>query len=370
MDGRKGSVEDLEVSPAFWQGKKVFITGHTGFKGSWLSLWLVRLGADVTGYALPAATHPSLYRDAAVARDVRSIEADVRDFEQVRAALSAQRPEVVVHMAAEALVPESYLRPLETYATNVLGTANVLEVLRTNSTVRATVIVTSDKCYRLDAGDRRCREDDALGGHDPYSASKACAEIVSAAYRESFFTASRADATSTLIATARAGNVIGGGDWAAHRLIPDAVAAFRDQRVLALRNPAAIRPWQHVLDPLRGYLLLAQRLFDADARCARAWNFGPPPSHEVSVESLVRDFAQAWGSGARWEAAAVPGPFEAPALRLSSRRANETLGWNVRLPLARALEETAQWYRAYVSGADARALVDAHIDRFEGARTA
>jgi len=368
VDVRKGSVEDLEVSPAFWQGKRVFVTGHTGFKGSWLSLWLLRLGARVSGYAQAASTEPSLFSDAGLVHEIESTQADIRDRERLRASLHAQKPEIVIHMAAQAMVYESYQQPVETYATNVLGTANLLEALRTTAGVRVALIVTSDKCYRLDGGAERHVEEDALGGRDPYSASKACAEIVTAAYRASFFSAASANASGPAVASARAGNVIGGGDWAPHRLVPDAVAAFHQGGTLQLRNPQAIRPWQYVLDPLHGYLLLAQRLFTDASAFARAWNFGPPASHEISVEALIREFAEPWGAQARWQAVNEPGVYEAPALRLDSGRAQRELGWRARVPLAEALDATGSWYRAYFSGESAKSLVEAEIKRFERSR--
>jgi CDP-glucose 4,6-dehydratase len=362
-------MEGLEVSRTFWQGKRVFVTGHTGFKGSWLSRWLVRLGAAVTGYALAPPTKPSLFDAMGSQREIVSVRADVRDALLLREKLSACRPDVVFHMAAQSLVSVGYAHALETYETNVMGTANLLEAVRACPAVRAVVIVTSDKCYELGDPGQRHREDDALGGRDPYSASKAAAEHVVAAYRTSFFAAREAEGSNaSAVATVRAGNVIGGGDFAPRRLVPDAVAAFSSRTTLLLRNPTAIRPWQHVLDPLRGYLLLARGLYDRGAAFATAWNFGPGAAHEIEVVALVRELAQAWGDGVRWEADNSPRAFdEAPALRLNSDRAYAELGWWARLPLNQAIRATADWYRSFLAGANAAELVDAEIDAFEKA---
>jgi CDP-glucose 4,6-dehydratase len=362
-------MEGLEVNRTFWQGKRVFVTGHTGFKGSWLCRWLVRLGASVTGYALAPPTQPNLFDLLGFDREIVSLLADIRDAHLLREKLVACAPDVVLHMAAQSLVYESFLRPVETYETNVTGTANLLEAVRACPAVRAVVVVTSDKCYELQTGVYRHREGDALGGMDPYSASKACAEFVVAGFRSSFFSAPKRDASSAVaVATARAGNVIGGGDFSPHRLVPDAVIAFASHKPLLLRNPAAVRPWQYVLDPLRAYLMLAQRLYDGGQAFASAWNFGPPESHEITVEALVQEFAETWGDGATWEADRSPRAFdEAMALRLNSERAQRELGWSPRMPLVPAIRATAQWYRSHLSGANGSPLVDADIANFEKA---
>jgi len=254
VEFRQGAVENLDVNPRFWQGKKVLVTGHTGFKGGWLALWLQTLGARVTGYALPPPTDPSFFDAALVARGMTSNIGDVRDLAALTAAVRQADPEIIIHMAAQSLVRPSYADPVATYSTNVMGTVNVLEATRKHSGVRAVMIVTSDKCYENTGAQREFRENDRLGGHDPYSSSKACAELVAAAYRDSFFSGRE----SAAIATARAGNVIGGGDWSVDRLIPDAIRAFGAERPIQLRYPHATRPWQHVLEPLAGYLLLAE----------------------------------------------------------------------------------------------------------------
>ncbi len=354
-------MEGLEVNSQFWQSKRVFVTGHTGFKGSWLCSWLTRLGASVTGYALAPPTNPNLFEAANVSDVMTSIHGDIRDQAYLRERLVAAKPEVVFHLAAQSLVFESYESPLETFETNIIGTANVLEALRACPSTRAAVIVTSDKCYDLSAPEARHREGDSLGGQDPYSASKAGAELITAAYRSSFFSKTRAGQSDAAIATARAGNVIGGGDWSAHRLLPDAVRAFTERKTLVLRNPSSVRPWQHVLDPLRGYLMLAQQLYSEGTRFAKAWNFGPPPSHEVTVDAVVGEFAQAWGTDAQFEIETKAHFAEAPALRLNSELAQRELEWHTQIPLLQAVRITAQWYLAYEAGDRAADLVDADI---------
>jgi CDP-glucose 4,6-dehydratase len=361
-------MEGLEVSAAFWRGKRVFVTGHTGFKGTWLCRWLLRLGANVVGYALAPSTSPSLFAETSTARDVTSISADIRDGEQLHSALSTNKPEVVFHLAAQSLVSEAYAHPIETYSTNVMGTVHLLQALRARPETRAAVIVTSDKCYEPSNSGRRHREDDPLGGSDPYSSSKACAEHITAAFRCSFFANSKHDRAVAALATARAGNVIGGGDWSPHRLIPDAVAAFVAGRPLELRNPNAVRPWQHVLDPLRAYLLLAQRLWKNGQDFASAWNFGPPESNELAVEALIQEFAKAWGTAGRWRShISQPSFVETQELRLNSERAQTRLGWCTRIALPQALSATAHWYQAHLSGDSAAALVESDIGQFEAA---
>lgn len=353
------------MNAAFWSGRKVFITGHTGFKGSWLALWLQRLGARVTGYALAPPTDPSLFEQARVATGMTSIVGDIRELDRLRAALVAAEPDVVLHLAAQSLVRLSYDEPVETYATNVLGTVHVLEAIRTVPTVRALVNVTTDKCYENFEWDRAYREDDRLGGRDPYSNSKACAELVTAAYRSSFF-----EHGHVAIASARAGNVIGGGDWAKDRIVPDAMRAFAAGRTLTVRNPASIRPWQHVLEPLAGYLLLAERLVTEGAAFARAWNFAPTDDLVLPVGELVAKLVAAWGPGAAWTSGAeVDAPHEAKLLRLDASLAHAQLGWQPALTIDAALEWIVEWHRAVAGGADARALCEAQLVRYSSPET-
>jgi len=334
-------------------GRSVFLTGHTGFKGSWLALWLERLGADVTGYSLAPPSEPSNFVSSQIGGVLaRSYEADVRNFAALRAALEASRADLVVHLAAQALVRRSYMDARATFEVNVMGTVNILDAVRSLERPCAVIIVTSDKCHDNSAGQPSHMETDPLGGSDPYSASKAAAEIVTAAYRKSFFSAGYA-ATSLAkrgvkVASARAGNVIGGGDWAADRIVPDAVRALASGETIALRNPGSIRAWQHVLEPLSGYLTLAARMLSSDdAALCSGWNFGPSAADEATVEKLAEGLCRAWGNG-EWRSAGASLQFaEERTLRLSSERARTQLGWVPRWTFSEAVERTARWYRAF-----------------------
>jgi CDP-glucose 4,6-dehydratase len=348
--------------PAFWHGKRVLLTGHTGFKGSWLTLWLQRLGARVSGFALPAATTPSLHTLLGKHVSEGHAMGDVRDALALSNAVHRCQPEIVLHLAAQPLVRASYARPLETFATNVMGTAHLLDALRQVDSVRAIVAVTTDKVYRNLEWVYPYREDDALGGHDPYSASKAAAEIVTASYRDAFL-AERGVA----VATARAGNVIGGGDWSDDRLIPDAVRAWQAGQPLVIRRPEAVRPWQHVLEPLAGYLRLAERLW-TDPALAGAYNFGPLTGDAATVGDVVTLAAQAYGRG-QWTCPPdVAGPHEAGWLALEISRARTVLGVAPRWALGETVRRTLQWYRRLAEGADALDLCLADIDDFEVAQ--
>ena len=340
----------------FWRGRRVFLTGHTGFKGSWLSLWLADLGAEVTGFALAPPTRPSLFELARVDGLVRSIEGDIRDLEGLTGALLAARPEVVIHMAAQSLVRASYQEPVATYATNVMGTVNILEAVRQVAETRALLCVTSDKCYENRETDIAYREGDPMGGHDPYSSSKGCAELVTAAYRRSFFIPARTDGRCVGVATARAGNVIGGGDWAKDRLIPDLIRGFSVGARPAIRFPGSIRPWQHVLEPLGGYLLLAQRLWRGDDAAADAWNFGPEEADAREVGWIADRLAQLWGEGAAWVRVGEEQPHEAACLKLDWSKARAVLGWRPAWTLEGSLARIAAWHRRFAAGEDARAL--------------
>ena len=333
-----------------WQGRRVLVTGHTGFKGSWLSLWLAEAGAEVTGFALAPATKPSLFDAARIESCVTHRVGDVRDMAAVQAVFEQARPEVVFHLAAQPLVRLSYQQPLETYATNVMGTAHVLEAARQAGGVKAIVCVTSDKCYENREWAWAYRESDPLGGHDPYSSSKGCAEIVTAAYRSSYFDKSD---PWTGLASVRAGNVIGGGDWAQDRLIPDIVRAASARATLHIRAPHAVRPWQHVLEALHGYMLVAERLLAGERRSADAWNFGPFDDDAQPVSYIVDHMVAALG-GPGWEIAPGDHPHEAGLLRLDSAKARAELGWRPVLGLTEALNWIALWHRAFARGENAR----------------
>ncbi|NHF73031.1 CDP-glucose 4,6-dehydratase [Paracoccus xiamenensis] len=345
-------------------GRRVLLTGHSGFKGGWLTMWLDRLGAQVRGVSLAPATDPALFDLARVDRSCDSRFADINDPAALADEIAGFDPDLIVHMAAQAIVRDSYDFPVQTFATNVMGTANVLELARQLPSVRGVVVVTSDKCYENNEWDWGYRECDPLGGSDPYSASKACTELVAQAYRRSFFSAP----DGPRLASVRAGNVIGGGDWSAHRLIPDMVRAAAAGVEVAIRNPGSVRPWQHVLEPLAGYLAVAARLLDGRGdSVAEAWNFGPDQDATLPVGQICTAFAQAWGSGGpRIAIRPDPNaPHEAGLLRLDSTRARLHLGWHPRLDIHAALRLTAEWYRAHAAGADMRALSFDQIDQYQ-----
>lgn len=352
----------------FWRGRRVFLTGHTGFKGSWLTLWLQQLGAEVHGFALEPESDPSLF--ALVHGGMaHSTIGDIREVTALQAALLDAGPEVVIHMAAQPLVRRSYLDPVETYSTNVMGTVHLLEAVRACKTVRAVLVVTSDKCYENREWPWGYRESDPMGGFDPYSNSKGCAELVTAAYRSSFFNPSAHAVHGVAVATARAGNVIGGGDWAVDRLVPDLLAAYRAGRVACIRNPGALRPWQHVLEPLSGYLQLCQKLAEQGPRWGEAWNFGPADSDTRPVSWLADGLAARWGSGARWSTDGSQQPHEAHLLKLDCSKSRQVLGWAPRWDLAQALSAIVQWHRAHDAGTDMRAHSLQQIAQFESTPT-
>lgn len=352
----------MAVTRAFWNGRRVFLTGHTGFKGGWLALWLADMGAEVHGYALAPPTEPSLFEVTRLTDHLASHRvADIRDGEALKAAVQATRPEIVLHLAAQPLVRYSYAAPVETYAVNVMGTVNLLEALRQVPGVRAVVNVTSDKCYENREWFWPYRENEALGGFDPYSSSKACAELVTSAYRRSFL-----EAAGVGLASARAGNVIGGGDWAADRLVPDFLRALDAGEALIVRSPAAVRPWQHVLEPLAGYLVLAERLYEAPGQYAGAWNFGPDEADARTVQWIVERLC-ASVPGAGWQGTDRPQPHEAGTLRLDSAKARSVLAWRPRWDLAAALDATLDWHRAWRSGDDMATFSLGQIAAYERA---
>jgi CDP-glucose 4,6-dehydratase len=348
-------MESLEISKgkvdaSFWKGKKVYLTGHTGFKGSWLSLWLQNMGALVKGYSLNVKTNPALFTEANVAAEMESEIGDIRNLEQLTGSMVSFNPDILIHMAAQPLVRLSYQEPVDTYTTNVIGTVNVLEAARKCSALKAIVSVTTDKCYENKEWDWGYRENEPMGGHDPYSSSKGCAELVTAAYRRSFFNTK--DAAS--VASARAGNVIGGGDWADDRLIPDILRAFEKNESVVIRNPLSTRPWQHVLEPLSGYLVLAQALYLNGDSFAEAWNFGPKDEDCKPVNWILDKMVAKWGKGASWNLDIVNNPHEAGFLKLDCSKAANRLKWQPKWRLEETLNKIINWHQLYLNNGDVK----------------
>ncbi len=364
-----GEMETVMVAADFWRGKSVFVSGHTGFKGAWLCLWLHSLGARVTGYALKPPTNPSLFELAQVGELMASVVADVRDLARLQAEMTKASPEIVIHMAAQPLVRDSYKIPVETYAVNVMGTVHLLEAVRNCPSVRAVVNVTTDKCYENKEWAWGYRENEPMGGYDPYSNSKGCSELVTAAYRNSYFVNQKCNNTTALrhsaaVATARAGNVIGGGDWANDRLIPDVIRSILAGKPVKIRNPHAIRPWQHVLEPLSGYLLLAEKLHAVGPHFAEGWNFGPRDEDARPVEWLVQRLCNSWGQGARYVLDEGEHPHEAHYLKLDCSKAKAELGWRPRWNLERTLDSIVEWTRGYLEKRDLREVCLQQIEEY------
>jgi CDP-glucose 4,6-dehydratase len=360
-------LEGLGVSQTFWQDKRILITGHTGFKGGWLCLWLQSMGANVVGYALKPAKNPSLFELAKVGRGMNSIIGDIRDLSRLQKVFAEHKPEIVIHMAAQPLVRYSYIEPVETYSTNVMGTVNLLEAVRQTKSVKAVVNVTSDKCYENREWAWGYRENEAMGGYDPYSNSKGCAELVTAAYRNSYFPPEKYQEHGVAIASGRAGNVIGGGDWADDRLIPDILRAILAGQAVSIRNPKSIRPWQHVLEPLSGYLLLAQKLYEEGSSFAEGWNFGPNDDDAKPVEWILDNLTKSWGEGASWKLNGDDHPHEAHYLKLDCSKSKARLHWHPRWSLAKAIDQICIWHKAHVSGADMQAICFDQIKQYEAA---
>lgn len=357
-------MEGLVISSWFWKDKRVLITGHTGFKGAWLCLWLQSRGARVIGYALSPPTEPSLFEIAHVADGMTSLTGDVRDLDQLTRAVKEHHPEVIFHMAAQSLVRESYRDPVTTYATNVMGMVNILEATRQTGAVRVVLGVTSDKCYENQEWVWGYRENDSMGGYDPYSNSKGCAELVASAYRNSYFNPAAFSKHNTAVATARAGNVIGGGDWANDRLIPDIIRALISGNPAIIRNPDAIRPWQHVMGPLHGYLLLAEKLWTEGAAYCEAWNFGPEDADAQPVSRIADQLTTMWSNGATWTCSGGDHPHEAHYLKLDISKARLRLGWKPLWGLELALQSIVEWYQAYQAHQDMRSVTLAQINSF------
>lgn len=360
----------MEVNREFWSGKRVLVTGHTGFKGSWLCIWLDRLGARVTGIARAPETNPSLFNLADIGQSIDSHFGDIQNARTLQEVFLKTSPEIVFHLAAQSLVRASYREPVETYATNIMGTVHLLEAARQTGGVRAVVVVTTDKCYDNRNWEWGYRENDRLGGFDPYSSSKAAAEMVTAAYRSSYFNSGprHGDGAGTAVATARAGNVIGGGDWAEDRLIPDIVRAVLRGEPVRIRNPHAIRPWQHVVEPLSGYLLLAQKLCVEGSAFAEAWNFGPEQTDARTVDWIVQQLISLWGQSTTWQSDSGDNPYEANYLKLDISKARSRLGWTPRLRLLTALQWTMDWYKAWGKGDEMRQHCVRQIDDYVNLR--
>ena len=362
MDDRQGTVEDMVVNPAFWRSRRVLVTGHRGFKGSWLCLWLQHLGAEVIGYSAGSPSSPCMFDLAGIDSGMTSVTGDIRDTEAVRDVFAAQQPEVVIHMAAQPLVRRSYVDPVGTYAANVMGTVNMLDAVRQTDVVRVVINVTTDKVYENREWEWGYREDEPKGGRDPYSNSKACSELVTSGYRESFFGAD----SGVVVATVRAGNVIGGGDWGEDRLIPDIMRAALNREELLIRNPDAVRPWQHVLNPLSGYLELAEAMWHSP-ELADGWNFGPHERDARPVRWILDRLSELWGEPVPWRHDGSSQPHEAMYLRLDSSKARVRLGWEPRWDLDQALANVVSWYKAFQAGDDLRDHSLRQIEEYAGA---
>jgi CDP-glucose 4,6-dehydratase len=355
------NLERLTMNRAFWTNKKVFLTGHTGFKGSWLSLWLQDCDSILMGYALAPNTKPNLFEAGSVADGMHSIIGDVRDLEHLTSVMNEFSPDIVIHMAAQPLVRESYNNPVETYSTNVMGTVNILEAVRKTASVKAVINVTTDKCYENKEWVWGYREDDPMGGQDPYSNSKGCSELVTAAFRSSYYNYEG----SPKIASARAGNVIGGGDWSKDRLIPDILQAFENNKPANIRNPFATRPWQHVLEPLSGYLILAERLYLDGDKYAEGWNFGPEDTDVQSVQEMIESLVKLWGAGARWIQDDSEQPHEAQLLKLDISKAKKYLKWKPKWNTLTALKSIVEWNKEWLDGSDAKVITMKQIHQYE-----
>lgn len=342
------NMEIRRVDPVFWKGKRVFLTGHTGFKGSWLSIWLNQMGAEVKGYALRPNTNPALFDLANIQERISNEFGNIQNYDQLKKSMMDFDPQILIHMAAQPLVRLSYKEPINTYMTNVMGTVNVLEASRSCKNLKSIVSVTTDKCYENKEWVWAYRENEPMGGHDPYSSSKGCAELVTAAYRKSFFF----DKHSPALASARAGNVIGGGDWATDRLLPDVLKAFNDGQIVTVRSPYAIRPWQHVLEPLSGYLILAENLFNNGNKYAEAWNFGPKEDDCKDVQWILNQMVNIWGEGVSWELDKNPQPHEATFLKLDFSKAKTLLNWEPKWSIKTVLEKIFDWNKVYLANGD------------------
>ena len=361
----EGMVVNSKIDLSFWKGKNVLLTGHTGFKGSWLSIWLMKSGANVIGYSLDPPTKPNLFELAKVADGMISIKSNILDFENLKNVIKKYKPEIIIHMAAQSLVHHSYTNPHETFATNIMGTVNLFEVIRQLGNVKVVLNITSDKCYENKEQTKGYSETDTLGGYDPYSSSKGCAELITTAFRQSFFNPNEFSKHETLIASARAGNVIGGGDWASNRLIPDIVRALFDSKDLTIRNPQATRPWQHVLEPLSAYMLLIEKLWKEGPKYAEAWNFGPDDSDIKQVSWVVEHFIKKWGEKVNWKFDSKETPHETQYLKLDCSKAKTKLGWHQHWNIETAIEKTVEWYKALKEKKDMNEVTLSQVKEYE-----
>jgi len=357
-------VENLVINSNFWKGKKVLLTGHTGFKGSWLSLWLQKLGVNLTGFSLSIPTNPSLFKSAKIEKGMNSVFGDIRNYEQLNKVVRQTKPQIVIHMAAQAILPKSYDEPLQTYSTNVMGTVNLLESIRHNKTTKVVLVITSDKCYEPHSINRGYKEQDPLGGYDPYSSSKGCAEIVTSSYRTSFFNTKKYSNHKIAVASARAGNVIGGGDWAKTRLIPDIMSGILTGKKIKIRNQYSIRPWQFVLDPLNGYLFLIEKLWHNGPKFSDAWNFGPSNRNLKSVKWILDTLQKYRSNSINWEKDNNFRHHEEKSLVLNSSKAKSKLGWKPKLNLENSLKWTSDWYRENQKNKNIRSFTQNQIENF------
>jgi len=364
MEFKQGTLESLVMDFRFWKNKRVLLTGHTGFKGSWLSLWLQKLGTNLTGFSNDIPTKPSLFDIAHVGEGMNSIFGDVRDFDVLKKVMEESKPEIVIHMAAQAILRKSYRDPTDTYSTNVMGTVNILNAIRYSNSVRVSLIVTSDKCYEMKDEIKSYKEDYPMGGYDPYSNSKGCAELVTSSFRNSFFNKSNFEKHHVAIASARAGNVIGGGDWGEDRLVPDIMKGIINNENIIIRNPNSIRPWQFVLDPLNGYLLLIQKLWENGPEFSEAWNFGPMNVEEQNVEWILNKINEYWNGKFKWNLDKEVNPHEESYLKLDSSKAKEKLGWIPKIDLEISIKWILEWYKKFLENENMRDVTIKQIDDF------
>ena len=353
------------MNKKFWNKKKVFLTGHTGFKGSWLSLWLQKLNAEVIGFSKDIPTNPSLFELANIEDGMNSIIGNICDYNKLEKSIKEHQPEIVIHMAAQAILRESYNNPIETYATNVMGTVNLLETIRKIGSVKVILNVTTDKCYEPNKSSEGYVETDRLGGYDPYSNSKACSELLTSSFRNSFFNPKEHHKHGISLASCRAGNVIGGGDWGKDRLIPDIMRGILNNEIIRIRNPSSTRPWQYVLDPLNGYLTLAEKLWSFGSKFSEGWNFGPQEKNEKSVKWIVEKLTYQWSKNIKWDIDNSVNPHEENYLRLNCKKANSKLGWMPKLNLEQGLEWTIKWYKEYQQNNNMKEITEHQIEEFQ-----